>query len=184
MTAIAAGSNHSLAPTADGTITGWGYNGYGQRDVPDSLTGKRVTAVAASGAHSLALTDDGTVTAWGWDQYGQATVPASLAGKRVTAIAAGNDYSLAPATANLITTRTDPLRRGAPVSGPAHPPVSSAGPGQNPLAEQGHVDQVGGLARCLPGERRRQQRTARGSPGPRTARRPCSAERHPELTDL
>ena len=55
VTAIAAGGNHSLALTEDGTVTGWGANAYGQTTVPASLEAKRVTAIAAGGSHSLAI---------------------------------------------------------------------------------------------------------------------------------
>ena len=86
--AIAAGENHSLALCSDGTVAGWGYNGYSQlgdntstgRLVPvgvntnagvSALYGKTVVAVAAGQYHSLALCTDGTVVAWGYNAYGQ-----------------------------------------------------------------------------------------------------------------
>jgi alpha-tubulin suppressor-like RCC1 family protein len=86
MTAIAAGSNHSLAikndATNDGTVWAWGWNAYGQVgngdpgganvtspfQIPD-LSG--AVAVAAGEAHSLALLSDGTVWAWGKNDFGQ-----------------------------------------------------------------------------------------------------------------
>ena len=43
--AIAAGDIHSLALKADGTVVGWGYNGYGQTTIPAGLT--NVVAIAA-----------------------------------------------------------------------------------------------------------------------------------------
>jgi len=82
---IAIGFYHSVALKSDGTVTAWGYDYYGQTDVPAGLTG--VTAVSAGGYHTVALKNDGTVVAWGWNNYGQTTVPAFLSG--VTAIAAG-----------------------------------------------------------------------------------------------
>jgi alpha-tubulin suppressor-like RCC1 family protein len=86
--AVAAGSDHSLALCADGTVAAWGNNTYGQlgdntttnRYVPvavntqpgiSALSGKTVIAIAAGGSHSLALCSDGTVAAWGWNGYGQ-----------------------------------------------------------------------------------------------------------------
>ena len=80
---------------SNGTIVAWGYNNYGQTNVPAGLS--NVVAIAAGGDHSLALKSDGTVVAWGAGakldlstgaDYGQAMVP-SLSG--VSAIAAGGD---------------------------------------------------------------------------------------------
>ena len=51
--AIAAGGYHSLALKSDGTVVGWGDNGYGQTTVPAGLS--NVAAIAAGGYHSLAL---------------------------------------------------------------------------------------------------------------------------------
>jgi len=74
-----------------GTVIAWGYNEYGQTDVPAGLSG--VTAISAGYYHSLALKSDGTVVAWGRNSYGQASVPAGMSG--VIAIAAGGYHSLA-----------------------------------------------------------------------------------------
>jgi alpha-tubulin suppressor-like RCC1 family protein len=95
VTAVAAGSRHSLALSSDGHVTAWGDDTDGQTDIPRSLSGKTVTAVAAGYAHSLALTSDGHVTAWGRNDSGQTTIPAALTGKTVIAIAAGGYHSLA-----------------------------------------------------------------------------------------
>jgi hypothetical protein len=80
------------------SITSWGWNDFGQRNIPLGLTG--VTAVAAGIAHSLALKSDGTVVAWGAGMtndfgtgvdYGQAIVPPGLSG--VKGISAGYLHS-------------------------------------------------------------------------------------------
>jgi alpha-tubulin suppressor-like RCC1 family protein len=121
--AIAAGSLHSLALCADGSIAGWGWNTNGQlgNGRPDGmvrypvavatsgvLAGKTPIAIAAGYAHSLALAADGTVVAWGENYNGQlgngSTTPSSvpvavtatgvLAGKTVTAISAGYNHNL------------------------------------------------------------------------------------------
>jgi len=77
-----------------GTVVAWGYNEYGQCDVPPALNG--VGAVGGGSAHSVAMKEDGTVVAWGaggpgqsgWPHYGQSIVPPGLTG--VVAIAAGS----------------------------------------------------------------------------------------------
>ena len=67
MVAIAAGAYHSLALKADGTVVGWGENGYGQTTIPAGAT--NVVAIAAGDYHSLALKADGTVVGWGDNSY-------------------------------------------------------------------------------------------------------------------
>jgi len=92
VTAIAAGSGHSLALRPDGTVVAWGSNNYGElgngvqtwypNPVPVQvcaigesapctrfLTG--VIAIAAGDLHSLALLRDRTVVAWGYNGEGQ-----------------------------------------------------------------------------------------------------------------
>src|ERR1017187_8582780 len=88
VTAIAAGSFHSLAVCSDGTVAAWGKNVTGQlgdnttavRQVPvavstasviSALSGKTALATAAGYEHSLAFCSDGTVAAWGANGYGQ-----------------------------------------------------------------------------------------------------------------
>jgi alpha-tubulin suppressor-like RCC1 family protein len=86
--AIGAGTNHSLAVCADGLVTAWGDNSYGQlgdntktsRSLPvavsadsgvSALYGKTVVALAGGWLHSLALCSDGTVAGWGLNQDGE-----------------------------------------------------------------------------------------------------------------
>jgi len=84
---IAACSNHCLALCSDGTVAGWGYNGYGQlgdnsstysylpiavnTSYESALHGKTVTGIAAGVRHSLAVCADGTVAAWGDNWAGE-----------------------------------------------------------------------------------------------------------------
>ncbi len=113
--AISAGSEHSLALLANGTVMAWGDNEHGQlgtgntnsSNVPVAvkhLSG--VVAISAGGEFSLALLANGTVEAWGEDEQGQlgnsavdeglSDVPvpvATLTG--VKAIAAGEKHALA-----------------------------------------------------------------------------------------
>ncbi len=119
ITAIAAGSGHSLALDNTGNVWAWGYDAWGQlgndilgttQPMPvavASITG--ITAIAAGGQHSLALKNDGTVWAWGYDQYGQLGdnasygtasdskyTPVPVAGLTgIIAISAGSNFSLA-----------------------------------------------------------------------------------------
>ena len=88
--AIAAGRDHSVAVTSDGTVWTWGDNKYGQLgdnssdttrrsypvrvlagDAPDISPLTEVKAVAASDVHTIALKTDGTVWAWGGNSSGQ-----------------------------------------------------------------------------------------------------------------
>ena len=81
-TALAAGTAHSLAVGADGSVYSWGFNASGQLGTgttTDASTPQLVTMpsrvpvaqVAAGGSHSLALTPSGQVFAWGSDVFGQ-----------------------------------------------------------------------------------------------------------------
>jgi hypothetical protein len=83
--AVAAGSLHSVAWCADGTLAAWGLGFDGELgnnattnsavpvavDRSGVLAGKTVIAVAAGFHHSLALCADGTVAAWGDGYNGQ-----------------------------------------------------------------------------------------------------------------
>ena len=90
---VAAGNLHSLALTSDGSVVGWGYNYYGQTDVPVAAQ-SGVVAVAGGVGHSLALRTNGMVVAWGDNTYGQTDMPVG-AQSGVMAIAAGGYHSLA-----------------------------------------------------------------------------------------
>jgi hypothetical protein len=104
----AAGTLHCLALHADGTVTAWGDDSYGQSSTPPEL--RHVVAVAAGTGHSLALTADGTVTAWGDDSDGQTAVPAGLSD--VVAIAAGGGHSLAVKADGTVTAWGDQTGKG------------------------------------------------------------------------
>jgi alpha-tubulin suppressor-like RCC1 family protein len=82
---LSAGSDHSLALAADGTLYAWGYNYYGQlgnygtanSNVPVAVSpgavpaGTRFAQVSAGDNYSLALAADGTPYAWGYNTSGQ-----------------------------------------------------------------------------------------------------------------
>jgi len=140
ITALAAGSHHTLALCSDGTLAAWGYNSVGElgdgsttnSSVPvlvtqsGMLAGKTVTAIAAGGSHSLALCSDGTVAAWGYNPYGQlgdgsktdSSVPVAVnttplrTGERFAAIKGGGSHSLA-----LVASPPPPLATTQPATG-------------------------------------------------------------------
>jgi alpha-tubulin suppressor-like RCC1 family protein len=108
---VAAGSNHTVALTRDGTVWGWGDNSMGQ--LGDGTRTERARPVRVSGlgpvrlvsggyAHSLALDASGVVWAWGSNLYGQlgSSVADSLVPVRVplprpmVAIASGWFFSV------------------------------------------------------------------------------------------
>jgi uncharacterized repeat protein (TIGR01451 family) len=112
---VSAGTYHSVAAKADGTVWAWGYNGTGElgngtvvdQSAPVQATGLTgVIAVAAGDAHTLALKSDGTVWAWGYNFAGQLgvgsfdftdrAVPTQVINlANVVAIAAGGAGSMA-----------------------------------------------------------------------------------------
>ncbi len=89
--AIAAGNDFSLALEGNGAVVGWGYDGFGEIDVPPGVS--NVVAIATGYDFSLALEGNGTVVGWGFDGSGQTNVPPGLT--NVVAIAAAGTYSLA-----------------------------------------------------------------------------------------
>lgn len=121
--ATAAGSGHSLALAADGTVHAWGANSQGQLgrgdtlkdpaprpvDATGVLAGREVIALAAGGSHSLALLDNGKVASWGRNlsgELGMAGISSRplpgmvddsgvLARKRVIRMASGSSHALA-----------------------------------------------------------------------------------------
>ena len=80
MLAVVLASPASTAQTTvqAGTPLAWGYNNYGQSDMPNGLTD--VIDMAAGLYHNLALKSDGTVVAWGDNFLGQTDVPSGLTG--------------------------------------------------------------------------------------------------------
>ena len=99
VTAIAAGYQDSLALKSDGTVYAWGYNQYGETNVPSGLNG--VTAIACGDYHDLALKSDGSVVGWGQNTYQQTT---NVAATNVVAIAAGGQGSIALRVDGSVTT--------------------------------------------------------------------------------
>ena len=104
----AAGANHSLFVTTDGTLWVMGLNSYGQlgngtkssTNLPISVA-SNVVVGAAGANHSLFVTTDGTLWVMGLNSYGQlgngtkssTNLPISVA-SNVVAVAAGTNHSL------------------------------------------------------------------------------------------
>ncbi|QIX62871.1 hypothetical protein HER32_17500 [Hymenobacter sp. BT18] len=77
---LVAGTNHTVAVRADGTLWAWGRNNFGQlgnNTTTDSAVpvqvGTGITWVSASAGlyHTVAVRADGTLWAWGYNFYGQ-----------------------------------------------------------------------------------------------------------------
>jgi alpha-tubulin suppressor-like RCC1 family protein len=116
---VSASSHALVLRSTDGSVWGWGYNGFGQLgdqagpcmgDCPTRSSPVRagtltnVIGISAGGLHSLAVRADGTVWAWGYNANGQLgdgttttrTQPTQVPGLTgVRMVAAGNQFSLA-----------------------------------------------------------------------------------------
>jgi hypothetical protein len=71
-------------------VLAWGWNAYGQCNVPSPNSG--FVAVSGGYYHSLGLKEDGSIVAWGQNDYGQCNVPSPNSG--FVAIAGGWRHSL------------------------------------------------------------------------------------------
>ena len=124
--AVAAGSSHSFAVCADGTVATWGANSAGQLGAGSGagstapvlatptggLSGRLAKSAEGGGGHSLAVNSNGTMAAWGANSDGQlgdgtnfssnlavaVTTTGVLSGKTAIAAAAGDSHSLALCT--------------------------------------------------------------------------------------
>ena len=110
---VRAGTAHSVALSADGTVSTWGFGMKGQlgtgskADASRPVVVKGLTDVKAIGTgylHTLAVRQDGSVMAWGWNEFAQlglgqksdSAVPVAVPGLAdVIAVAGGATHSLA-----------------------------------------------------------------------------------------
>jgi len=110
---ISAGWFHTFALKPDGSVSGWGYNDFGQlgdgtntdKNIPVEMTGiEDVKAVACGWLHTVAVKLEGTVWAWGDNSFGQLgdktytskNIPVQVEGlSDVVAIACGGFYTTA-----------------------------------------------------------------------------------------
>jgi hypothetical protein len=72
-------------------VTAWGWDDYGQSEVPSGLS--NIVAAAAGIVHSLALRSDGTIIGWGSNIVGELSIP--MAATNVMAVSAGLEFSMA-----------------------------------------------------------------------------------------
>ena len=86
--AVAAGDYFALALKSDGTVKGWGYDGFGDVSGANALT--NVAAIATCLGNNLALETNGTLVTWGVDG-----VAPPAGATNITAIATGKGFSLA-----------------------------------------------------------------------------------------
>ena len=85
-------ASSASAQTTNGVVTAWGYNYYGECNIPDSAK-SGVSAIAGGEQHTIAL-KGGAVLAWGYNYWGQCNIPAS-ASSGVSAIAGGGGHTIA-----------------------------------------------------------------------------------------
>jgi len=89
VTNAAGSATSSIAALAIVPVVAWGWDDYGQTNVPAGAS--KVVQISAGALHNLALTQDGRVMAWG---SGEPTnVPAGL--PEIVSVAAGGTHSLA-----------------------------------------------------------------------------------------
>ena len=87
--AIAGGGYNSFGLRADGSIVAWGYNEFGQTDVPAPNTD---FIAVAGGSHCLGLKVDGSIVAWGRNTTGQTNIQSPNTG--FAAVAGGYYHSV------------------------------------------------------------------------------------------
>lgn len=91
VTAISGGYAHGLALRANGSVVAWGWNSYGQCNVPAALG--PFAGVAAGEIHSAAVRSNGAVACWGSNFSGMSSPPAGLAA--VSQVVASGDFTCA-----------------------------------------------------------------------------------------
>jgi alpha-tubulin suppressor-like RCC1 family protein len=100
---VLAGTNHTAAIKADGSLWTWGRNGQGQLGINNTTNkstpvttfagGTNWKSVAGGWQHTVALKTDGTVWTWGWNDQGQLGINDNISRSTpVTTFAGGNDW--------------------------------------------------------------------------------------------
>jgi len=70
---LAVGDEHAIGIRADGTVVTWGYDKFGQCDVPSGIA--NAVQAAAGSNHSLVLLSDGSISSFGDKSYHQLAPP-------------------------------------------------------------------------------------------------------------
>ncbi|MDD2907401.1 MAG: SdrD B-like domain-containing protein [Candidatus Gracilibacteria bacterium] len=76
-----AGFNHECGITTDNELKCWGYNYYGQTNVPTGYTWKNVSAKFF---HTCGITSNDELKCWGYNNFLQSNVPAGYTWKNVS----------------------------------------------------------------------------------------------------
>ena len=116
--ALAGGNDHSLALMADGTVRGWGGNGFGQvgdgttasRALPTTITGlSGIAAIDAGATYSVALASSGAVLTWGNNPEGQLGVNPTVAYRASPGAVSGltSIQAIAAGRAHIVALRSD-----------------------------------------------------------------------------
>jgi len=90
---IAVGYNHNLIILNDGRVTGWGFNTYGELNIPSSIQEKTVKVYAGKD-YSFAILNSGIITGWGDNSSNQLNVPPEIINSGLD-LSCGNDHVLA-----------------------------------------------------------------------------------------
>ncbi|CAE7276431.1 UVR8, partial [Symbiodinium necroappetens] len=86
-----AGDSHTCAVKSDGQLVCFGWNQFGQCDVPEDIG--ETLLVSAGHSHTCAITADGRLVCFGWNEYGQCDVPRNLG--PVLTVSAGRSHTCA-----------------------------------------------------------------------------------------
>ena len=92
-TEITAGSGHTVARRADGSLVAWGSNIDGECDVPALPQGLTHFEIDAGAQFTAARRSDGSVVAWGSNSNGQCDVPALPPGLSYIEVSGGGGHA-------------------------------------------------------------------------------------------
>lgn len=107
---VAAAGNTVTVLKADGTVTAWGQNNFGQATVPSTLSG--VVAIAAGQDDALALRADGTqILGWGSTDGNYVPVPSTIRGVKDLSLNENAEFLLPITSAGTVLSPwySDPL---------------------------------------------------------------------------
>ncbi len=108
---VSAGSEHTVAIKADGTLWSWGANRSGQlgdditdyRKIPDQVGSDTWQSVSAGSEHTVAIKTDGTLWSWGANRSGQLgdgtmedkEIPFQVGSDTWRSVSAGSEHTVA-----------------------------------------------------------------------------------------